>query len=458
MSPDPRSYDAVLDRAAKHARHWLDSVPDRPIPPVGDVDAVVARLGGPLPDEPTDPADVIDLLAEVVEPALMSIGSGRFFGWVMGGVQPAALGADWLVSTWDQNSGMRFATPGTVGAEQAAAEWLVDLLGLPSTSQVAFVTGATMANFSGLAAGRQHVLESVGWDVNADGLVGAPRVTVLAGEDRHTTIDMALRYLGLGAPTLVDADEQGRIRPDALARALDRSDGPVIVALQAGNIHSGAFDAVGECADLAHARGGWVHVDGAFGLWAAASPAHRALVSGVARADSWATDAHKSLSTPYDCGVTVVREPSVLRTALGSNAAYLIRVDDRIDPYEVVPELSRRARGVPVWAALRALGRNGVADLVDGFVRNAQAIAAGIGEIPGAEILNEVVYSQVSVSFGSDERTREVTGRLLAEGATWMSGSRWRGRDVMRVSVSNWSTNDEDVRASVEAVRRAALA
>jgi glutamate/tyrosine decarboxylase-like PLP-dependent enzyme len=458
MSPDPRSYDAVLDRAAKHARHWLDSVPDRPIPPVGDVDAVVARLGGPLPDEPTDPADVIDLLAEVVEPALMSIGSGRFFGWVMGGVQPAALGADWLVSTWDQNSGMRFATPGTVGAEQAAAEWLVDLLGLPATSQVAFVTGATMANFSGLAAGRQHVLESVGWDVNADGLVGAPRVTVLAGEDRHTTIDMALRYLGLGAPTLVDADEQGRIRPDALARALDRSDGPVIVALQAGNIHSGAFDAVGECADLAHARGGWVHVDGAFGLWAAASPAHRALVSGVARADSWATDAHKSLSTPYDCGVTVVREPSVLRTALGSNAAYLIRVDDRIDPYEVVPELSRRARGVPVWAALRALGRNGVADLVDGFVRNAQAIAAGIGEIPGAEILNEVVYSQVSVSFGSDERTREVTGRLLAEGATWMSGSRWRGRDVMRVSVSNWSTNDEDVRASVEAVRRAALA
>jgi glutamate/tyrosine decarboxylase-like PLP-dependent enzyme len=386
----------------------------------------------------------------------MAIDSGRFFGFVMGGSVPAALAADWLVSTWDQNSAIRFATPGTVGAEQAAATWVLDLLGLPPASQVAFVTGGTMANFTGLAAGRQRVLESAGWNLDRDGLTGAPRVTVLAGADRHATIDIALRYLGLGAPTLVDADEQGRIRPDALARELDRVDGPLIVALQAGNLHSGAFDAVGECADLVHERGGWVHVDGAFGLWAAASSRHRSLAQGLDRADSWATDAHKSLNTPYDCGLAIVRDPSALRAALGFTAAYLIRADELADPYETVPEFSRRARGVPVWAALRSLGRQGVEDLVDRFVAHAQAIAAGIAEIPGARILNDVVYSQVSVAFESDERTREVTARLLADGTTWMSGSRWQGRDVMRVSVSNWSTDDEDVRASIDAVRRAA--
>lgn len=456
MSPDPRAYDAALDRALLLAREWLDQVPDRPIPPQGDVDSIAAALGGRLPSGPTDPVEVIDLLARQVEPGLMGMGSGRFFGWVIGGTLPAALGADWLVSAWDQNSAIRFATPGVVGAEQAAGEWILDLLGLPAGAQVGFVTGGTTANFTGLAAGRQHVLESVGWDLDGDGLTGAPRVTVLAGADRHVTIDIALRYLGLGAPVLVDADDQGRIRPDALATALASVDGPLIVALQAGNLHSGAFDAIGECADLVHERGGWVHVDGAFGLWAAASPRQRHLVPGLERADSWATDAHKSLNTPYDCGIAVVRDPSAVRAALGFSAAYLIRADGHVEPYEAVPEFSRRARGVPVWAALRSLGRDGVTDLVDGFVQNAQAIAVGIAEIPGAEILNEVVYSQVSVAFENDERTREVTQRLLADGTTWMSGSRWRGRDVMRVSVSNWSTDERDVQMSIDAVRRAA--
>jgi glutamate/tyrosine decarboxylase-like PLP-dependent enzyme len=454
----PDAYDEALDRAHAHARSWLAQVPERPIPPTGEADGIAEALGGALPDGPTDAAAVVDLLAQHLEPALMAMNSGRFFGWVIGGSLPAALGADWLVSTWDQNSAIRFATPGTVGAEQAAATWLLDLMALPASALVGFVTGGLMANFVGLAAGRQSVLSAAGWDLDGAGLTGAPRVTVLAGADRHVTVDQSLRYLGLGAPTPVDADDQGRIRPDALAAAVARVDGPLVVALQAGNLHSGAFDAIGECADIVHSRGGWVHVDGAFGLWAAASPRHRHLVDGLERADSWATDAHKSLNTPYDCGISIVRDAAAMRGAMGFSAAYLITADAKADPYQTVPEFSRRARGVPVWAALRSLGRSGVAELIDGFVSNARAIADGIATVPGAQILNDVVYSQVSVAFETDERTRAVTERLLADGTTWMSGSRWRGRDVMRVSVSNWATDDEDVRLSVDAVRRAAAA
>ena len=455
MSARPDLYDAALDRAATHARAWLADVPDRTVPPKGSADEVAAALGD-LPDGPTDPAEVIDLLAQHMEPGLMAMPSGRFFGWVIGGTLPAALGADWLVSAWDQNTGMRYATPGTSATEEVAGSWLLDLLGLPKTADVGFVTGGTMANFTGLAAGRQHVLTQAGWDLNRDGLTGAPRVNVLVGEDRHSTIDLTLRYLGLGLPTTVPVDEQGRIRPDALAEALARVDGPTIVALQAGNLHSGAFDPLGECEDMAHEKGAWVHVDGAFGLWAAASPRLRHLVAGLERADSWATDAHKTLNTPYDCGIAVVRDPAAVRAAFSVQASYFINPDPKGDPFDKVPELSRRARGVPVWAALRSLGRSGVADLVDGLVANARSIADGIAAVPGAEILNDVVYTQVSVSFGSDERTRDVTQRLLGDGTAWMSGSRWRGRDVLRVSVSNWSTDAEDVAASVEAVRRAA--
>ena len=458
VSARPDDYEKALDRAAAHARDWLASVPARDVPPRADADAVVAALGGPLPEAPTDPAEVVDLLARHVEPALMAMPSGRFFGWVIGGTLPAALAADWLVSAWDQNTGMRYATPGTTGTEEVAATWLLDLLGLPGGADVGFVTGGTMANWAGLAAGRQHVLTQAGWDLDADGLPGAPKVHTLVGADRHATVDLALRYLGLGRPTPVAADEQGRIQPAALRTALEAVDGPTIVALQAGNLHSGSFDPFAECIDLAHEHGAWVHVDGAFGLWAAASPSLRHLVDGFDRADSWGTDAHKTLNTPYDCGIAVVRDPQALRGALTMQTSYLINPSELGDPLDKVPELSRRARGVPVWAALRSLGRSGVVGLVDGLVANAQAIAAGLAEIPGAEVLNDVVFTQVSVSFGSDERTAKVTEALLDSGVAWMSGSRWRDRAVLRVSVSNWSTDADDVAASVAAVRAAAAA
>jgi glutamate/tyrosine decarboxylase-like PLP-dependent enzyme len=455
MSARPDLYDKALDRAAAHARDWLAEIPTRAVPPRVSADEIVAALGE-LPDGPTDPADVVDLLAQHVEPGLMAIGSGRFFGWVMGGVLPAALGADWLVSAWDQNTGMRYPTPGTTATEEVAATWLLDLLGLPATSGVGFVTGGTMANFTGLAAARLAVLTRAGWDLDRDGLNGGPRVTVLVGADRHTSVDVSLRYLGLGAPTPVEADDQGRIRPGALAAALAEVDGPVIVALQAGNLHSGAFDPFAECVAVAHEHGAWVHVDGAFGLWAAASPGLRHLVAGVEGADSWGTDAHKTLNTPYDCGIAIVRDPAALRSAFGIQASYLINAADHGDPLDRVPEMSRRARGVPVWAALRSLGRSGVTDLIDGLAANARKIADGIATVPGAEILNDVVYTQVSVAFGDDDQTKAVAERLLADGTAWMSGSRWRDRAVLRVSVSNWSTDDDDVAASVDAVRRAA--
>jgi glutamate/tyrosine decarboxylase-like PLP-dependent enzyme len=456
MSVPGDVYAAALERAATRAEEWLAALPERPIPPRRDADAVLADVGGALPEGPTDPAKVIDLLADGVEAGLMAMGSGRFFGWVIGGALPAALGADWLTSAWDQNSGMRYATPGTVAAEEAAGSWVLDLLRLPSTADVGFVTGATMANFTGLAAGRQQVLDDAGWDLDRLGLSGAPRVRVLVGAERHVTVDLALRYLGLGEPDVVPADDQGRIVVDALADALETYTGPTIVCLQAGNLHSGAFDPLRSACGLAHQRGAWVHVDGAFGLWAAASPRLRHLVDGHDDADSWATDAHKTLNVPYDCGIVAVAHPSALRKAMGTSASYLIRAGGPGDPLEKVPELSRRARGVPVWAALRSLGRNGVADLVDLLAANARALAAGIAGIDGAEIRNDVVYTQVCATFGDDERTREVTARLLADGTAWMSGSRWRDRDVLRVSVSNWTTDEQDVIASIDAVRRAA--
>jgi glutamate/tyrosine decarboxylase-like PLP-dependent enzyme len=312
-----------------------------------------------------------------------------------------------------------------------------------------------MANFTGLAAGRQQVLTDHGWDLDRLGLNGAPPVRVLVGEERHGTIDLALRYLGLGAPTEVVADDQGRIRVDALAQQLAAGSGPAIVCLQAGNLHSGAFDPLREAIAVAREHDAWVHVDGAFGLWAGASPRLRHLVAGYEGADSWATDAHKTLNVPYDCGVAIVARPQALRAAMGMQASYLVRAEGPGDPLDKVPELSRRARGVPVWAAVRSLGRSGVVDLVDGLAGNARALAEEIGAIDGATILNDVVFTQVCVTFGDDDRTRAVTARLLADGTAWMSGSRWAGRDVLRISVSNWSTDERDVALTVDAVRRA---
>ena len=457
MTARGNEYTAALDAASAHARRWLASVPDRPVPPQADADALRAAFGETVPDGPCDAVDVVDALAAAMEPGLMDIASGRFFGWVMGGTLPAALAADWLVSAWDQNTGLRKATPGAAAAEEAAGRWLLDLLGLPAGSDVGFVTGATMANFSCLAAAREKVLRDAGWDVSAQGLTGAPRVRVVVGGERHDSIDVALRYLGLGAPLVLPADAQGRIDVTALAGELADGlavDRPTIVCLQAGNVHSGAFDDFTAAIPLARAVGAWVHVDGAFGLWAGASAAHRHLVAGYDAADSWATDAHKTLNVPYDCGIAIVADPAPLRAALSVHASYLIP-DAAGDPLDKVPEMSRRARGIPVWAALRALGRFGVADLVDRLVRNAQAIAAAVRELEHVDVLNDVVYTQVCLAVGDEARTRAVTERILADGTAWMSGSHWAGRDIIRVSVSNWSTDDLDIARSVDALRRA---
>ncbi|MGZ4429489.1 MAG: pyridoxal phosphate-dependent decarboxylase family protein [Nocardioidaceae bacterium] len=446
--------DAALDRAHRHALAWLHSLDDRPIPPTADATAVAAAAGTELPDGPTEPAAVVDLLADAAGPGLTGMPSGRFFGFVIGGSHPAALAADWLVSAWDQNCILRQVTPAAAALEETAGRWLVELLGLPGGSAVGFVTGATMANFTGLAAGRDEVLRRAGHDVSA-GLASAPPLRVLAGRERHESVDLALRLLGLGTPELVDVDNQGRILPDALEAALGAPAGPTLVVLQAGNVHSGGFDPFSECTALAHARGAWVHVDGAFGLWAAASPGLRHLTAGLADADSWATDAHKTLNVPYDCGVVVVRDPRALHAAMSTHGAYLIE-DPTGDPINGVPEMSRRGRGIPVWAVLRSLGRSGVAAMVDRMAASARAFAEGVRDLDGAEVLNDVVFTQVCAAFGDDDRTRQVVEAVLADGTTWMSGSRWRDRAVLRIAVSNWSTTEDDVARSLAALRKAA--
>ncbi|MFD4992512.1 pyridoxal phosphate-dependent decarboxylase family protein [Cellulosimicrobium cellulans] len=474
--------DAALLRAHEHAAAWLDSLATRPVPPRASVAEVVAALGTDLPDGPTTAADVVDLLAAACGPGLTAMPSGRFYGMVIGGSHPAALAADWLTSAWDQNSALRTVTPAHTAVEDVTSAWLLDLLGLPATGAVGFVTGATTANFTALAAARGEVLRRAGWDVRRDGLTGSPRVRVLVGAERHESVDLALSYLGLGAPEVVAADDQGRIPVAALEEALavaadqgstsrdhgspSRDQGspsggqgsalpPTIVVLQAGNVHSGAFDPFAAAIEVAHRYGAWVHVDGAFGLFAAASPSYRHLVAGYDAADSWATDAHKTLNVPYDCGLAIVADPAPLRAAMGMHGDYLIQSDTG-DPLDKVPELSRRGRAFPVWAVLRALGRSGVADLVDGFCRHATTFAEGMRALDGAVVLNDVVFTQVCAAFGDDARTQDVVRRVLDDGTAWMSGSRWHDRAVLRVSVSSWATTDADVRVSLDALRRAA--
>lgn len=450
---DPRT--AALARAQEYAAGWLGSLEKRSVPATATGPDLVAALGGPLPAQPTEAADVVDLLATAAEPGLVASPSGRFYGMVVGGTHPAALAADWLVSAWDQNGGITALGPAVAAAESVAAGWLLELLGLPPDCGVGFPTSATTANLTCLAAARDNVLRRVGYDVGRDGLTGAPRVRVLMGAEGHESVRFALRYLGLGEPETVAVDGQGRIDPDALAAALAAlgPGEPAVVVLQAGNVHSGAFDPWEAAIAVAHAAGAWVHVDGAFGLFAAAVPELRHLTGGYDAADSWTTDAHKTLNVPYDCGIAIVRDRAALRRSMGKTGDYLI-LEDAGEPFDSVPEMSRRARGVPVWAVLRSLGREGVADLVGGFARHARTFADGVRTIPGAEVLNDVVYTQVCASFGSDERTREVTRRLMAEGTCWMSGSRWHDRAVLRISVSNWATDAADVRTSVDALRR----
>jgi glutamate/tyrosine decarboxylase-like PLP-dependent enzyme len=466
MAHDDDGYTPALSAAARHATAWLQSLSGRHIGPGQTAHDLVSVFGGPLPAHGMPADQVVDLLARTAEPGLMAMPSGRFFGWVIGGTLPAALASDWLVSAWDQNAGLRYATPAMAAIEEGAAGWLVDLLGLPRGADVGFVTGATMANFTGMAAARWRLMADAGWDLDRDGLAGPPRIRCFVGGERHDTVDLALRYLGLGRPAVVATDSQGRIIPEALEAALaepgrragadDRSKGPALVCLQAGNLHSGAFDPFAQAIEVAHRHGAWVHVDGAFGLWAAAAPALRHLLTGYEAADSWGTDAHKTLNVPYDCGIAIVRDAAALRSAMGLHASYLMHdTEGPGDPFEKAPELSRRARGVPVWAALRSLGREGVAAQVTGLAEAAAGIADGLAGLDGVEVLNDVCYTQVCVAFGDDATTRAVTARVIEEGRVWMSGSRWRDRDVLRVSVSNWRTGPAEVEAAVDAVRSA---
>ena len=463
MSAPEERYSEALAAASRHARRWLESQETRRVGPRVSAAELAADFGGPLPRNGMPAAEVVDYLAAKAEPGLMAMPSGRFFGWVIGGTLPAALAADWLVSAWDQNAGLRFATPATAAIEEAAGNWLLELLGLPAESDVGFATGATMANFTGLAAARWRLMADAGWDLDADGLAGAPRIRCFVGQERHDTIDLGLRYLGLGRPAVVPADRQGRLDPAELDRALAGATAgagsarvPLLVCLQAGNLHSGAFDPFEEAIAVAKAHGAWVHVDGAFGLWAAAVPELAALTAGLQGADSWGTDAHKTLNVPYDCGIAVVRDAQALRSAMGVHTSYLIQAaDGAADPFETVPELSRRARGVPVWAALKSLGRDGVAGQVRGLVLRARQLAERLSALDGVEVLNDVDYTQVSLAFGDDATTRAVTERIIADGRVWMSGSRWQGRDILRISVSNWSTDDADVAVAVGAVQDA---
>ena len=442
----------LLRETAEIAADYLESLGDRPVFPDATPEELREALGGPLPEEPLDPARVVGELAESAEPGVVAMGSGRYFGFVIGGGLPAALAADWLASAWDQNAGLYVAGPSASVVEQVTRDWLLELLGLPGEASIGFVTGTQVAHVTGLAAARWHVLDDAGWDVSRDGLAGGPPVRVLVGEKRHVTVDRALRLLGLGAPETVPADGQGRMRADALADALEGASGPTIVCAQAGEVNTGAFDPLPEVAAACRDARAWLHVDGAFGIWAAASPRFRHLVAGIELADSWTTDAHKWLNVPYDSGIVLCAHPESHRNAMTVTASYLIqdegarRVRDQMD---WVPEFSRRARGFAVYAALRSLGRSGLRELVERCCDAAARFAGRIAELDGVEVLNEVVLNQVLFRFESDERTDELLEQVQRSGRVWMSGTTWEGRKAIRLSVSNWQTGDEEIDLAV---------
>jgi glutamate/tyrosine decarboxylase-like PLP-dependent enzyme len=449
----------VLHRTADHAADFLEALDERRVYPDTSVDELREALGGPLPVRPMDPARVVDELVARAEPGVVAIPGGRYFGFVIGGAVPAALAADWLTSTWDQNAGLYVAGPSASVVEEVAGAWMRELLRLPSEASFAFVTGCQMANFTALAIARQHVLEQAGWDVNAEGLAGSPPIRVVCGAKVHVTVTRALRLLGLGAPDLVEADDQGRMTVDSLRSALRDSSGPTIVCAQAGEVNTGAFDPLPEIAAAARDVGAWLHVDGAFGLWAAASAKLAHLVDGAEAADSWATDAHKWLNVPYDCGIVLCRHPDSHRRAIGAQAEYLIQSDGAVrDQVDWTPEFSRRARGFTVYAAIRSLGRQGIAELVERTCTHARRFADELAALPGFELLNDVVLNQVLFRFESDERTDDVLRRVQESGEAWLSGTTWEGRRAIRISVSNWQTSEEDVARTVAAFEAACYA
>ena len=446
---------SLLQSVERHAESWFASLPDRPVRAMATGDELRQMLGGALANDAMDPEAVVRLLAEAGARGTTASAGPRYFGFVIGGSLPAALGADWLVSSFDQNAAVFAMSPLTAVVEQIVSTWLKELVRLPTTMSCGFVTGCQMANFTGLAAARHRVLRNAGWDVEADGLFGAPPIDVIVSEEAHYTITMALRLLGLGGDRVrrIPTDGQGRMRADALDAALRGASGPRIVCAQAGNVNTGAFDPLEAIAHFAKAHGAWLHVDGAFGLWAAASRKHASLVRGVEQADSIATDAHKWLNVPYDCGIVFCADEAAHRSAMSLAAAYIVATGNERDPHEFVPEESRRARAVPVYAALRSLGRAGLSELVERNCRQARRFADAL-RTAGYEVLNEVLLNQVLVSFGSPEETRRTIATIQQDGTCWCGGTVWKGRTAMRISVSNWSTTDEDVERSVEAILR----
>jgi glutamate/tyrosine decarboxylase-like PLP-dependent enzyme len=443
----------LLEDSAERSIRYLEGLSDRSVAPSPDAIARLAALDEPMAGAPTRPENVLKQLDELGSPASMAMAGPRFFGFVIGGSLPVTVGASWLAAAWDQNAAFHSVTPACAILEKTALRWLLDILHLPPESGAGFVTGATLANFTALAAARHAVLARAGWNVEADGLFGAPPITVVVGEEAHSTLFKSLGLLGLGRKRVVrvPVDAQGRMRADALPRL----SGPAIICTQAGNVNTGAFDPIGEICEKAHAAGAWVHVDGAFGLWAAASPAYASLTAGIERADSWATDAHKWLNVPYDSGLAFARDPDALRAAMAISAEYLPPESLQRNPSDFTPELSRRARGIEVWAALKSLGRQGVAELIERTCAHARRFAQGMAAA-GFPVLNDVVLNQVLVTFGNAETTARVISALQAEGTCWCSGTVWKGTTAMRISVSSWATTESDVERSLAAMIRVA--
>jgi glutamate/tyrosine decarboxylase-like PLP-dependent enzyme len=479
-----REMPTLLEKTQRHAAAWFSALAERAVGAAVSADQLREMLCGPLPRHGTNPTDktppsptksgqantggyklpqkgtdpeaVVELLANAAMRGAVATAGPRYFGFVVGGSVPAAVAADWLVSSWDQNCGIHVLSPLVSVIEQITGTWLRELAGLPPKMSFGFVTGCQMANFTALAAARHQVLQNAGWNIEANGLFAAPPIEVFVGEEAHYTIAMALRLLGLGAERVrrIPTDGQGRMRVDELKAAMRDyvgQKGPCIVCAQAGNVNTGAFDPLAEIAEIAKERGAWLHVDGAFGLWAAASPRRASLVRGIEKADSIATDGHKWLNVPYDCGIVFCAEEAAHRAAMSLAAAYIVATGSERDPHEFVPEESRRARAVPVYAALRSLGREGFAELVEKNCRQARRFAAGLAAA-GFEVLNEVVLNQVLVSFGTPEETKRTIAAIQEDGTCWCGGTVWKGRTAMRISVSNWSTTDEDVERSIAAM------
>lgn len=456
---------SLFSRTLDHAVRFRTQLPERTqTPPRGYADSVAA-FAGPTPEQGEDPARTVDSLAALAEPGLMAAAGPRFFGWVMGGSHPVGVAADWLTAAWGQNGGNHHASPSAAAAETVAAGWLLDLLDLPREASVGFATGATVASFVCLAAARGEVLRRAGWNAEADGLFGAPPITVLIGDDAHTTIFSALQFLGLGHDRAIRiaADDQGRMRPEALDAAISGVTGPAILLLQAGQINTGAFDDFDALIPLARRIGAWVHVDGAFGLWARVSPAHRNLAAGVELADSWSTDGHKWPQIPFDSGFAIVRDAQAHERAMTISASYLPQsAGGERDPSHFVPELSRRARGFAAWAMIRHLGRVGLAEMVARHCAVARDTARLLTEDNSVACLNDVVLNQAIFRFGVDEPpersdalTDAVIARVQRDGTCFVAGAKWRGRSVMRFSVTSSATDEAEGRRAAEAIRAA---